>query len=171
MSSQASDCLIGSFLFYGEDPTTWQQVWCVITRAEPATLQLYAAQQVGRETWNTSPVKPVTRSGSSDRPPCRQDATPQSCVALLGCEVDESCQELRGRPRFRLSQPTGTHTFCCDGAELKRSWLAVLNGAVTGEITADALGGCDQPTRRSPCEMTGDGSEECVHTGVKEELI
>lgn len=57
MSLQASNCLMRSFLFYGDEPKTWQQLWCVITRTEPPTLQLYAAQQVGQKTG--------TRAGNS----------------------------------------------------------------------------------------------------------
>uniref|UniRef100_H3CN84 FYVE, RhoGEF and PH domain containing 4b n=1 Tax=Tetraodon nigroviridis TaxID=99883 RepID=H3CN84_TETNG len=106
VSLQSSRCLIRSFLFYGDDPKTWQQLWCVFARTEPATLQLFAAQQ---------------------------DAAPLSCIPLSGCEVDESCPELQGLPCFRLKQPSGAHTFCCEGAELQRSWLAVLKDALTGK--------------------------------------
>ncbi|CAF96310.1 unnamed protein product, partial [Tetraodon nigroviridis] len=128
VSLQSSRCLIRSFLFYGDDPKTWQQLWCVFARTEPATLQLFAAQQVGQETGTTSPaIKALTFF------PRRQDAAPLSCIPLSGCEVDESCPELQGLPCFRLKQPSGAHTFCCEGAELQRSWLAVLKDALTGK--------------------------------------
>lgn len=45
---QSGGCVISSFLFYGDDPTTRQQLWCVLPRTEAPALQLYAAQQVRR---------------------------------------------------------------------------------------------------------------------------
>lgn len=166
VSLQSSHCLIRSFLFYGDDPKTWQQLWCVIARTEPATLQLFAAQQVGQETGTTSPaIKALTFF------PRRQEAAPLSCIPLSGCEVDESCPEVQGLPCFRLKQPSGAHTFCCEGAELQRSWLAVLKDALTGKTRANTLGSCDKPTSGPSCETTSGASEECVHTAVKEELI
>lgn len=49
MSPQSGDSLMSGFLLYGDDPKTWQQVWCVITRTEPLALYLYTAPQVGRK--------------------------------------------------------------------------------------------------------------------------
>lgn len=103
--------------------------------------------------------------------PCRQDVKPLSCVPLLGCEVDDCCQELQVLPCFCVNQLTTKHTFCCDAVDLKRSWLAVLKDAATGKITANTLSSCDNPTSRSSCEINSDGAQECVHTGNKEELI
>lgn len=169
LSSQSGDCCIRSFLFYGDDPTTRQQLWCVLPRTEAPTLQLYAAQQVGRESGTHPDDSTPANVNLWPFPPRRQDAKPLSCVLLRGCEVDGCCQELQGLPCFRVKQPTSTHTFCCHGAELKRSWLAALKDAATGKITAHTL--CDHPTSGSSCEMSSSGAEECVYTGSKEELI
>uniref|UniRef100_A0A674PC19 FYVE, RhoGEF and PH domain containing 4b n=1 Tax=Takifugu rubripes TaxID=31033 RepID=A0A674PC19_TAKRU len=109
--TEASSQLMRSFLFYGDNPKTWKQVWCVIG-TEPPTLQLYAAQQ---------------------------DVEPLSCVPLLGCEVDDSCQELQGLQHFCLNQSTTRHSFCCDSLDLKQSWLAVLKDAAAVIRTEDVF--------------------------------
>ncbi|TWW64495.1 FYVE, RhoGEF and PH domain-containing protein 4 [Takifugu flavidus] len=137
--AEASSQLMRSFLFYGDNPKTWKQVWCVIG-TEPPTLQLYAAQQ---------------------------DVEPLSCVPLLGCEVDDSCQELQGLQHFCLNQSTTRHSFCCDSVDLKQSWLAVLRDAAAGKMTANTLGSCANPT----CEANRDGGQPCVSTGDEGVLI
>lgn len=64
--AEASSQLMRSFLFYGDNPKTWKQVWCVL-RTEPPTLQLYAAQQVGPEP------------GRRALPPCLKGVTEVYC--------------------------------------------------------------------------------------------
>lgn len=113
MSPVSSDSVMSSFLLYGDSPKTWQQVWSVISTTEPLALCLYAAPQ---------------------------DVKPLSCIPLLGCGVDESPQELQGQPCFCLSQCGTTHTFSCDGLDLKQSWLTVLKAAVTGRMPASING-------------------------------
>lgn len=156
--SEVSSLSMRSFLFYGDSPKTWQQVWCVITRTEPATLDLYAAPQVGPKSGDTccQPIfLKVSCNGSSL---ARQDVKPLSCLPLLSCEVDGSCPELQGLQCFCLNQATTRHTFCCDGSDLKRSWLAALKDAASGKMTANTLGSLDNPT----CEVNRDGGEQCV---------
>ncbi|KAK1906948.1 FYVE RhoGEF and PH domain containing protein 4 [Dissostichus eleginoides] len=70
-STVSSDCEISGFLLYGDNPKTCQQVWSVITRTEPPVLHLYTAPQ---------------------------ELKPLSSIPLLGCSVDDSPQELQGRP-------------------------------------------------------------------------
>ncbi|KAM9335042.1 FYVE, RhoGEF and PH domain-containing protein 4-like [Symphorus nematophorus] len=106
----STDSVMSGFLLYGDNPKTWQQVWSVITRTEPPVLCLYSASQ---------DVKPLT------------------CLPLLGCSVEDSPHELQGQPGFCLSQSRTTHTFCCDGLDLKHSWMTVLKVAVTGRIPVD----------------------------------
>ncbi|XP_033470733.1 FYVE, RhoGEF and PH domain-containing protein 4-like [Epinephelus lanceolatus] len=105
VSTVSSDCIMSGFLLYGDNPKTWQQVWSVITRAEPCILHLYTAPQ---------------------------DVKPLSSIPLLGCSVEDSPQELQGQRCFCLRQSKTTHTFSCDGSDLKQSWLTVLKVAVTG---------------------------------------
>uniref|UniRef100_A0A8C3AKN4 FYVE, RhoGEF and PH domain containing 4b n=1 Tax=Cyclopterus lumpus TaxID=8103 RepID=A0A8C3AKN4_CYCLU len=104
-SPVSSDCVMSGFLLYGDNPKTWQQTWSVVTRSEPAALLLYTAPQ---------------------------DVKPLSSIPLLGCSVEDSPQELRGQSGFCLRQPRTTHTFSCDGLDLKQSWLTVLKAAATG---------------------------------------
>ncbi|XP_070785484.1 FYVE, RhoGEF and PH domain-containing protein 4-like [Enoplosus armatus] len=99
-----------------------------------------------------------------------QDAKPLSCIPLLGCSVEE----LQGQPCFCLSQSKTTHTFSCDGLDLKQSWLTALKVAVTGRMPAGTLCGCDITTNGSGCGINGnvnDGSvssgEECIINGNK----
>ena len=47
VSAVSQDGIMSGFLLYGDNPKTWQQVWCVLSRTEPLTLCLYAAPQVG----------------------------------------------------------------------------------------------------------------------------
>ncbi|XP_059182435.1 FYVE, RhoGEF and PH domain-containing protein 4-like isoform X2 [Centropristis striata] len=122
----SSDCVISGFLLYGDNPKTWQQVWSVITRTEPLVLHLY-----------TDP----------------QDVKPLSSIPLLGCSVEDSLQELQGQPCFCLSQSKTTHTFSCDGLDLKQSWLTALKVAVTGRQCT--LNGHDIPTNGSRCGING----------------
>ncbi|XP_036977459.1 FYVE, RhoGEF and PH domain-containing protein 4-like isoform X3 [Acanthopagrus latus] len=127
VSAVSQDGIMSGFLLYGDNPKTWQQVWCVLSRTEPLTLCLYAAPQ---------------------------DEKPLSCIRLLGCSVEDSPQELQGHPCFCLSQSRTTHTFSCDGSDLKRSWMTALKAAVTGRIPAGSLSGCDI-TSGSKCGING----------------
>ena len=53
-------------------------------------------------------------------------------VPLLGYSVEESPQtDLQAC--FTLSQSRSLHTFSCDGEELKRRWLSVIQAAATGD--------------------------------------
>ncbi|XP_074554209.1 FYVE, RhoGEF and PH domain-containing protein 4-like [Halichoeres trimaculatus] len=109
LESEASlgspDSAMSGFLLYGNNPKTWQQMWCVITRTEPPFLCLYAAPQ---------------------------DVKPLSCIPLSGCIVDDSPSELQGQPCFCLSQSKTTHTFTCNGLNLKQSWLNALKVSMAG---------------------------------------
>ncbi|XP_034529111.1 FYVE, RhoGEF and PH domain-containing protein 4-like [Notolabrus celidotus] len=101
----STDGTMSGFLLYGNNPKTWQQLWCVITRTDPPFLCLY-----------TTP----------------QDVKPLSCIPLSGCSVEDSPQELQGQPSFCVSQSKTTHTFSCDGLNLKQSWLNALTVSVAG---------------------------------------
>ncbi|KAM9772371.1 FYVE, RhoGEF and PH domain-containing protein 4-like isoform 2-T2 [Syngnathus typhle] len=94
-----ASCIISGFLQYGDNPKTWQRVFAVITKTEPLVLSLYAAQQ---------------------------DVKPLSCIPLLGCKVEDPPQELKGQSSFNLRQSKSCHTFTCDDAHVKRTWLAAL---------------------------------------------
>jgi len=59
-----------------------------------------------------------------------QDVKALLSVPLLGCIIEASPQALQGQHSFCLKQSKSTHMFCCDGPELKHSWLAVLKAAV-----------------------------------------
>ncbi|XP_041636190.1 FYVE, RhoGEF and PH domain-containing protein 4-like [Cheilinus undulatus] len=96
---------MSGFLLYGDNPKTWQQVWCVISRTEAPVLYLFTAPQ---------------------------DVKPLSCIPLLGCSVKDSSQELQGQPCFHLSQSKSSHTFSCASLDLKRSWLTALRVSVDG---------------------------------------
>ncbi|KAM6961561.1 FYVE, RhoGEF and PH domain-containing protein 4-like [Tautogolabrus adspersus] len=65
----STDCFMSGFLLFGDNPKTWQHVWCVITRTDSPALYLY-----------TDP----------------QDVKPFTCIPLLGCSVKDSPQELQG---------------------------------------------------------------------------
>uniref|UniRef100_A0A671YKP8 FYVE, RhoGEF and PH domain containing 4b n=1 Tax=Sparus aurata TaxID=8175 RepID=A0A671YKP8_SPAAU len=112
MSAVSCDSIMSGFLLYSDNPKTWQQVWSVLSRTEPLTLCLYAAPQ---------------------------DEKPLSCIRLLGCSVEDSPQELQGHPCFCLSQSRTTHTFSCEGSDLKQSWMTALKAAVTGRMPAGSL--------------------------------
>ncbi|CAJ1054377.1 FYVE%2C RhoGEF and PH domain-containing protein 4-like [Xyrichtys novacula] len=99
------DGVMSGFLLYGDNPKTWQQMWCVITRTEPPFLCLYSAPQ---------------------------DLKPLSCIPLVGCSVEDSPQELQGQPCFSLRHSKTTHTFSCDGFNLKQSWLNALRVSAAG---------------------------------------
>uniref|UniRef100_UPI0037E785B8 FYVE, RhoGEF and PH domain-containing protein 4-like n=1 Tax=Semicossyphus pulcher TaxID=241346 RepID=UPI0037E785B8 len=99
----STDSVMCGFLLYGDNPKTWQQLWCVITRTEPPVLCLY-----------TTP----------------QEVKPLACIPLPGCSVEDSPQELQGQTCFYLRQSETTHTFACDGLDLKQSWLTALKIAV-----------------------------------------
>lgn len=60
--AEAPSQLMRSFLFYGDNPKTWKQVWCVL-RTEPPTLQLYAAPQVGPDPGRRAP-RPRLQGGN-----------------------------------------------------------------------------------------------------------
>ncbi|XP_070710316.1 FYVE, RhoGEF and PH domain-containing protein 4-like [Pempheris klunzingeri] len=115
----SSDGVMSSFLLYGDNPKTWQQVWAVIPRTEPPVLSLYTAPQ---------------------------DVKPISCIPLPGCSVGDAPQELQGQPCFSLSQSKSIHTFSCSGLDLKQSWLTALKVAVTGRMPVCRLSGIDGNT-------------------------
>uniref|UniRef100_A0A673BJ10 FYVE, RhoGEF and PH domain containing 4b n=1 Tax=Sphaeramia orbicularis TaxID=375764 RepID=A0A673BJ10_9TELE len=106
-SPVSSHNLMSGFLQYGDNTKTWQRMWCVVTRTEPPVLHLYAAPQ---------------------------DVRPLSTIPLLGCIMEELPQEFRGQAYFCLRHWKTTHSFVCDGLDLKERWLAVLKVAVTGRI-------------------------------------
>ncbi|XP_070847754.1 FYVE, RhoGEF and PH domain-containing protein 4-like isoform X1 [Chaetodon trifascialis] len=133
MSPVSSDSVMSSFLLYGDSPKTWQQVWSVISTTEPLALCLYAAPQ---------------------------DVKPLSCIPLLGCSVDESPQELQGQLCFCLSQCGQTHTFSCDGSDLKQSWVTVLQAAVTGRMPASINGNVNDGRVSSGEEFIINGNME-----------
>ncbi|KAL7371028.1 hypothetical protein ABVT39_016651 [Epinephelus coioides] len=137
VSTVSSDCIMSGFLLYGDNPKTWQQVWSVITRAEPCVLHLYTAPQ---------------------------DVKPLSSIPLLGCIVEDSPQELQGQRCFCLRQSKTTHTFSCDGSDLKQSWLTVLKVAVTGVY--------DIATNGSRCSVNSSviDDEEFIIIGDEENL-
>ncbi len=64
---------------------------------------------------------------------------PLTCIPLLGWDVKDSLQELQGQPCFFLSQSETTHTFSCDGLDVKQSWLIALKIAVKRRMLADEL--------------------------------
>ncbi|XP_060931693.1 FYVE, RhoGEF and PH domain-containing protein 4-like [Limanda limanda] len=112
LESEASPVLgdiISGFLQFGDDTKTWQRLWSVITRTEPPVLCLYAVPQDVKQLFS---------------------------LPLLGCSVEDSPQELQGQTCFRVTQSRTTHTFSCDGLDLKQRWLAVLKDAATGRIPA-----------------------------------
>ncbi|XP_056280403.1 FYVE, RhoGEF and PH domain-containing protein 4-like isoform X2 [Pseudoliparis swirei] len=130
-SPVSSDCVMSGFLLYGDHPKTWQQTWSVVTRSDPAALLLYTAPQ---------------------------DVKPLSSIPLLGCSVEDSPQELWGQPCFCVRQPRTTHTFSCDGLDLKQSWLTVLKAAATGKHH-------DTNTNGSRWHITGSFSDASVCPG------
>nr|XP_046234377.1 FYVE, RhoGEF and PH domain-containing protein 4-like isoform X2 [Scatophagus argus] len=138
MSPESSDSIMSGFLLYGDDPNTWHQVWSVITRTESLALCLYTAPQ---------------------------DAKPLSCIPLLGCGVEDSPQELQGQPCFCLRQSRMTHTFSCDGLDVKHSWLTVLKAAVIGRVPEGPLGGIDVITNGPRCGINGNVNDGRVFTG------
>ncbi|XP_077565751.1 FYVE, RhoGEF and PH domain-containing protein 4-like [Stigmatopora nigra] len=105
LESYPSANVINGFLQYGDNPKTWQRVWAVISKTEPAHLSLYAAPQ---------------------------NAKPLSRIALLGYIVEDPPQELQGQSYFILRQSKVSHTFTCDDFDTKQDWLAALKVAVTG---------------------------------------
>ncbi|XP_031721693.1 FYVE, RhoGEF and PH domain-containing protein 4-like isoform X1 [Anarrhichthys ocellatus] len=126
-----SDYVMCGFLLYGDNPKTWQQMWSVVTRSEPVLLHLYTAPQ---------------------------DVKPLSSIPLLGYSVEDSPQELQGHPCFYLRQSKTTHTFSCDGLDLKQSWLNILKAAVTGRQY-------DFNTNDSRWSITGSFSDGSASTG------
>lgn len=85
-----------------------------------------------------------------------QDVKPLSSIPLLGCSVEDSPQELWGQPCFCVRQPRTTHTFSCDGLDLKQSWLTVLKAAATGK---------HHDTNGSRWHITGSFSDASVCPG------
>ncbi|XP_054480482.1 FYVE, RhoGEF and PH domain-containing protein 4-like isoform X2 [Anoplopoma fimbria] len=141
-SPVSSDCVMSGFLLYGDNPKTWQQMWSVVTRSEPAVLLLYTA---------------------------RQDVKPLSSIPLLGCSVEDSPQELQSQHCFCLRQSKTTHTFSCNGLDLKKNWVTVLKVAVTGkqyEINTDGSRWGIIGSVSDESECTG---EEFIIIGDKEE--
>ncbi|TMS03068.1 FYVE, RhoGEF and PH domain-containing protein 4 [Larimichthys crocea] len=148
-SPVSSDNIMTGFLLYGDNPKTLQQVWSVITRTEPPVLCLYTAPQ---------------------------DVKPLSCIPLLGCSVEDSPQELQGQPCFCLSQSKTSHTFSCDGFDLKQSWLTVLKAAVTGKMPAGTLSGYDITPNGSRCginvnERISASDQSIVNGNVEKTLL
>ncbi|KAE8281552.1 FYVE, RhoGEF and PH domain-containing protein 4 [Larimichthys crocea] len=148
-SPVSSDNIMTGFLLYGDNPKTLQQVWSVITRTEPPVLCLYTAPQ---------------------------DVKPLSCIPLLGCSVEDSPQELQGQPCFCLSQSKTSHTFSCDGFDLKQSWLTVLKAAVTGKMPAGTLSGYDITPNGSRCginvnERISASDQSIVNGNVEKPLL
>ncbi|XP_040886561.1 FYVE, RhoGEF and PH domain-containing protein 4-like isoform X2 [Toxotes jaculatrix] len=137
-SPVSSDSVMSGFLQYGDNPKTWQRVWSVVTRTEPPVLCLYALPQ---------------------------DVKHLSVIPLLGCTVEDSPQELQGQPCFFLGQSKTTHTFSCDGLDLKQCWLAALKVAVTGRIPACMLAGSDVTASGSRCGFNGNVSDGSVSSG------
>uniref|UniRef100_A0A8D3D9R5 Uncharacterized protein n=1 Tax=Scophthalmus maximus TaxID=52904 RepID=A0A8D3D9R5_SCOMX len=138
----SSDFVMSGFLQYGDNTKTWQRVWSVITRTEPPVLFLYAIPQ---------------------------DVKLQLSIPLTGCSVDDSPQELQGQPGFKLCQSRTTHTFSCDGLDLKRRWLAVLKVAATVGMPACSPTGPVITTNGSRCGINGNISDGSVSSG--EEFI
>ncbi|XP_078138099.1 FYVE, RhoGEF and PH domain-containing protein 4-like isoform X1 [Centroberyx gerrardi] len=129
-SPVSSDAVMSGFLQYGDDPKTWQRVWSVITRTEPQVLYLYAAPQDVKALCSI----PLLVYSVEDSPP----------VAL----------ELQGWACFCLNQSISTHTFSCDGPELKQRWLAVLQAAA-----------CPVPGSDNVTNGTGSGTNGNVSNG------
>ncbi|KAM9328167.1 FYVE, RhoGEF and PH domain-containing protein 4-like [Pholidichthys leucotaenia] len=119
-SPGSSDCVISGFLYYGNDPMTWQRVWSVLSRTEPPVLHLY--------------VDP-------------QDVKPLLTIPLLGCGVETHPQEIQSNPHFCLTQSRTTHTFSCTGLDFQQCWLAAVKVAVTGRVPACSLTDTSYGTR------------------------
>ncbi|KAM7366958.1 hypothetical protein PAMP_014889 [Pampus punctatissimus] len=130
----SSDSVMTGFLQYGDNPKTWQRVWSVITRTKPPVLYLYAASQ---------------------------DVKPFTSIPLLGCSVEDSPQELQGQSCFSLSQSKTTHTFSCEGVDLKQRWLTVLK-ALTGIMPGCTI--TDNSISRSRCSINGNVSDRSVYS-------
>ncbi|XP_058480031.1 FYVE, RhoGEF and PH domain-containing protein 4-like isoform X1 [Solea solea] len=134
-ASPVTDIVVSGFLHYGDKPKTWQQMWCVITKAEPPVLFLYNVPQ---------------------------DAKHLFSIPLVGCSVEDSCQEPHGQPCFRLGQSKTTHMFTCDSLDLKQRWLAALKVAVTGRMPACSLTASQITTNDSRCGVNGSVSNGSV---------
>lgn len=76
-----------------------------------------------------------------------------SCIPLLGCDLEDSPQELQGQLGFCINQSRTTHTFSCDTSDLKQTWLAVLKDAMTEHMLEGKHSGCDSTTNGSKCEV------------------
>ncbi|XP_054655987.1 FYVE, RhoGEF and PH domain-containing protein 4-like [Dunckerocampus dactyliophorus] len=104
-----SNCVMSGFLQYGDNPKTWQRVWCVITNAEHPLLSLCATSQ---------------------------DVKPLFSIPLLGCTVEEDPpQDLQGH--FCVRQSKSSHMFTCEDADFKQRWIAALKAAATGSNSSD----------------------------------
>lgn len=66
----------------------------------------------------------------------------------------EDSPQLNGLPCFCLSQSKTTHTFSCDGSNLKQNWLAVLRAAA-GSVAEGILDDCDTSSDDSVCGING----------------
>ncbi|XP_028307570.1 FYVE, RhoGEF and PH domain-containing protein 4-like isoform X2 [Gouania willdenowi] len=120
-----TDGVMSGFLQYGDNHVTWQRRWSVFTRTHPPVLCLYAAPM---------------------------DLKPLLTISLLDCHIEVSPQELQGRPCFCLIQSKTTHTFSCDSAELRRTWLTALKTALM--------------SRRSACSLTDSGPTPASHEEI-----
>ena len=87
---------------------------------------------------------------------------PLFSVPLLGCVVDVSSQELPGQHSFCVRRSQTAHTFSCDAAELRRSWLAALETAVNGRTSTSLT------VRSGVDDGSGCQDEESVIGGAKE---
>ncbi|XP_062238320.1 FYVE, RhoGEF and PH domain-containing protein 4-like [Platichthys flesus] len=140
-ASPMSSDVISGFLQFGDDTKTWQRVWSVITRTEPPVLCLYAAPQDVKQLFS---------------------------LPLLGCSVEDSPQELQGQTWFRLTQSRTTHTFSCDGLDLKRRWLAALKDAATGRMPARPPTDHDATTNGDLSDLSVSSAEEVTINGSRD---
>nr|XP_019947720.1 PREDICTED: FYVE, RhoGEF and PH domain-containing protein 4-like isoform X2 [Paralichthys olivaceus] len=124
----------------GDNTKTWQRVWAVITGTEPPVLCLYTVPQ---------------------------DVKQLLSIPLLGCSVEDSPQELQGQTCFRLTQSKTTHTFSCDGLDLKQRWMDVLKDAETGRMPARSLSDPDITTYGNVSDGSVSSGEELIISGHK----
>nr|XP_019947718.1 PREDICTED: FYVE, RhoGEF and PH domain-containing protein 4-like isoform X1 [Paralichthys olivaceus] len=139
-SPVSGDVVISGFLQLGDNTKTWQRVWAVITGTEPPVLCLYTVPQ---------------------------DVKQLLSIPLLGCSVEDSPQELQGQTCFRLTQSKTTHTFSCDGLDLKQRWMDVLKDAETGRMPARSLSDPDITTYGNVSDGSVSSGEELIISGHK----
>nr|XP_057934715.1 FYVE, RhoGEF and PH domain-containing protein 4-like isoform X2 [Doryrhamphus excisus] len=103
-----SNCVMSGFLQYGDNPKTWQRVWCVITNTEHPLLSLCAASQ---------------------------DVKPLFSIPLLGCTVEDPPQDLQGH--FCVRQSKSSHMFTCEDVDFKQRWITALKAAAAASYGSD----------------------------------